>query len=114
MARQNLVSVDTPNKQIILITDGLPCNVSLKIHFCTLGPPTRSEKHNCEKEPGRGEGIVINMFLVPSWCKRKRTFGSSPVEQRGESFYSRPTTDLWYGIILTEKGKSWADNTIRT
>ncbi|MEM8680581.1 MAG: hypothetical protein AAGF97_14635, partial [Planctomycetota bacterium] len=71
MARQLLSLKDTSNRQIILITDGLPT-----AHFeCSwlylLYPPdptteqaTMREAHLCQRE-----SITINLFLVPSWSQ---------------------------------------------
>lgn len=71
LARQNLATVDTPNKQIILITDGLPTAHFEDSTLYMLYPPdprteqaTMREGNLCQKD-----GIVINMFLVPSWSQ---------------------------------------------
>ncbi len=71
LARQLLAGQATPNKQIICITDGLPT-----AHFdgnvlYMLYPPhpateaaTMREALMCQRD-----GIIINMFLVPSWSQ---------------------------------------------
>ncbi len=71
LARQNLATVDTPNKQIILITDGLPTAHFEKNELFMLYPPdpqteavTMREGQMCAQD-----GIVLNMFLVPSWSQ---------------------------------------------
>ncbi|MEM7474418.1 MAG: hypothetical protein AAF483_05440 [Planctomycetota bacterium] len=71
LARQNLANVDTPNKQIILITDGLPTAHFDDTMLYMLYPPdprteeaTMREGHLCQRD-----GIRINMFLVPSWSQ---------------------------------------------
>jgi uncharacterized protein with von Willebrand factor type A (vWA) domain len=71
LARQNLATVDTPNKQIILITDGLPTAHFEDSMLYMLYPPdpkteeaTLREGHLCQRD-----GVVINMFLVPSWSQ---------------------------------------------
>lgn len=71
MARQNLVSVDTPNKQIILITDGLPtAHFEDSLLYMLYPPDARTEKATLrEGALCQREGIVINMFLVPSWSQ---------------------------------------------
>lgn len=71
LARQNLASIDTPNRQVILITDGLPTAHFEDQWLYLLYPPdpmteaaTLREGQLCAKE-----GITINMFLVPSWSQ---------------------------------------------
>lgn len=71
LARQNLATVDTPNKQIILITDGLPTAHFEESTLFLLYPPdpqtemvTMREGALCHKD-----GITINLFLVPSWSQ---------------------------------------------
>jgi uncharacterized protein with von Willebrand factor type A (vWA) domain len=71
LARQNLISVDTPNKQIILITDGLPTAHFEESVLYMLYPPDPRTERATLREGGlcQREGIVINMFLVPSWSQ---------------------------------------------
>ena len=71
LARQFLQSQDTPNKQIILITDGLPTAHYQGTWLYMLYPPdplteaaTMREGMLCAKS-----GITINIFLVPSWSQ---------------------------------------------
>ncbi|TWT83944.1 hypothetical protein CA13_54180 [Planctomycetes bacterium CA13] len=71
LARQNLVNTDTPNRQIVLITDGLPTAHFDNEWLYMLYPPdpmteqaTMREAQLCQKE-----GITINIFLVPSWSQ---------------------------------------------
>ena len=71
LARQMLAAQDTPNRQIMLITDGLPTAHYEGEHLYLLYPPdplteqaTMREAQRCAKE-----GITINMFLVPSWSQ---------------------------------------------
>ena len=71
LARQFLVAQDTPNRQIILITDGLPTAHFEGNWLYMLYPPdpqteaaTMREGLLCHRE-----GITINMFLVPSWSQ---------------------------------------------
>ena len=71
MARQSLAAQDTPNRQIILITDGLPTAHFDGSWLYLLYPPdalteaaTMREGMLCQRE-----GITINMFLVPSWSQ---------------------------------------------
>ena len=70
-ARQLLAAQDTPNRQIILITDGLPTAHFQEERLFLLYPPhpltesaTMREGMLCHRE-----GITINMFLIPSWSQ---------------------------------------------
>ncbi|RCS41193.1 VWA domain-containing protein [Bremerella cremea] len=70
-ARLFLSSQDTPNRQIILITDGLPTAHFEGSELFLLYPPdprteaaTMREGKLCQQQ-----GITINMFLVPSWSQ---------------------------------------------
>ncbi len=71
MARQFLALQDTPNRQIVLITDGLPTAHFEGSLLHLMYPPhplteraTMREGALCQRE-----GITINMFLVPSWSQ---------------------------------------------
>ena len=71
MARTLLAGQDTPNRQIMLITDGLPTAHFEGEELFLLYPPdplteeaTMREAHRCARE-----GITINIFLVPSWSQ---------------------------------------------
>ncbi|HTN74299.1 MAG TPA: VWA domain-containing protein, partial [Pirellulaceae bacterium] len=71
LARRMLATQDTPNKQVILITDGLPTAHFEGSWLYMLYPPdprteemTMREAHAC-----RREGITMNLFLVPSWSQ---------------------------------------------
>jgi uncharacterized protein with von Willebrand factor type A (vWA) domain len=71
MSRQFLAAQDTPNRQIILITDGLPTAHFEGPHLHLIYPPhastekaTLTEGLRCQRE-----GITINIFLLPSWSQ---------------------------------------------
>ena len=71
MARHFLVNQNTPNRQVILITDGLPTAHFDASWLYLLYPPdllteqaTMREGLLCHRE-----GITINVFLVPSWSQ---------------------------------------------
>ena len=71
LARRLLSVQNTPNRQIILITDGLPTAHFDESQLYLLYPPhpvteqaTVREAQLCSRE-----GITINMFLVPSWSQ---------------------------------------------
>ncbi len=73
LARQFLALQDTPNRQVILITDGLPTAHFEGEMLYMLYPPdlrtetaTMREGHLCQRE-----GITINIFLLPSWSQSR-------------------------------------------
>jgi len=73
LARQMLASQDTPNRRVILITDGLPTAHFEGQYLYLLYPPdprteqsTMREGHLCKHE-----GITINIFLLPSWMQSR-------------------------------------------
>lgn len=69
VARQMLQVQDTPNRQIILITDGLPTAHFEGAWLYLLYPPhARTEQHTLrEGLMCREQGITINIFLLSSW-----------------------------------------------
>ena len=71
LARTLLSSQDTPNRQILLITDGLPTAHFEDSELFLLYPPhPRTEQQTLrEGQMCAREGITINMFLVPSWSQ---------------------------------------------
>ncbi|MEM7454681.1 MAG: VWA domain-containing protein [Planctomycetota bacterium] len=71
LARTMLAAQDTPNRQIVLITDGLPTAHFDDSQLYMLYPPhplteeaTMREGRMCARDD-----ITINMFLVPSWSQ---------------------------------------------
>lgn len=77
LARQQLGVQDTPNRQIVLITDGLPTAHCEGEHLYLLYPPdplteeaTMREARLCQRE-----GITINIFLLPSWSQTSEDIG---------------------------------------
>lgn len=82
LARRHLAGAETPNKQVILFTDGLPTahfengpgtgvKGGSEGHLYLLYPPhplteraTMREAAACARE-----GITINIFLLPSWSQ---------------------------------------------
>ena len=69
LARQFLAAQDTPNRQIILITDGLPTAHFEAQHIYLLYPPhPRTEAATMrEAQLAAREGITMNVFLLPNW-----------------------------------------------
>lgn len=71
MARQLLATQDTPNRQVILITDGLPTAHFEGSNLFLLYPPDPQTEEATMRE-GRlctRDGITINLFLLPSWSQ---------------------------------------------
>ncbi len=71
LARQMLAGQDTPNRQVILITDGLPTAHFEGKDLYLLYPPDRRTEEATLRE-GRlchQEGITINTFLLPTWSQ---------------------------------------------
>jgi uncharacterized protein with von Willebrand factor type A (vWA) domain len=69
LARQFLAAQDTPNRQIVVVTDGLPTAHFEGESLYLLYPPdprteeaTLREAHLCARE-----GMTINIFLLSSW-----------------------------------------------
>ncbi len=69
IARQLLAVQDTPNRQIILITDGLPTAHFEGEHLYLLYPPhSRTEEATMrEAQLAARAGVTINVFLLPNW-----------------------------------------------
>jgi uncharacterized protein with von Willebrand factor type A (vWA) domain len=71
LARQLLEAQDTPNRQIILITDGLP-TAHFEGHWLYLlyPPDPRTERRTLrEGLLCKQHGIVLNTFLLSSWSQ---------------------------------------------
>jgi len=71
LARRYLAVQDTPNRQVILITDGLPTAHLSDNWLYMLYPPDLLTEHATMREGMlcKQEGITINIFLVPSWSQ---------------------------------------------
>ncbi|HUN79946.1 MAG TPA: hypothetical protein VMV81_00385, partial [Phycisphaerae bacterium] len=71
LARQILQGQDTPNRQIILITDGLPTAHFEGKWLYLLYPPDRRTEHFTLREGMlcRSLGITINIFLLSNWAQ---------------------------------------------
>lgn len=71
LARRFLAAQDTPNRRIILITDGLP-TAHFEGHLLYLLYPPHRRTEEATLREGllcRREGIAINLFLLPSWSQ---------------------------------------------
>ncbi len=73
LARRFLAVQDTPNRQIILITDGLPTAHFEDHHLLLLYPPDdRTEEATLrEGRLAHREGITINIFLLSTWFQSR-------------------------------------------
>ena len=71
MARQFLARQDTPNRQVILITDGLPtAHFEGEILYLLYPPDPQTETATMrEGQLCSREGITINIFLLPNWSQ---------------------------------------------
>jgi len=71
LARRMLAAQDTPNKQIVLITDGLPtAHFEGETLYLLYPPDPRTESATLrEGLLCKREGITINLFLLPSWSQ---------------------------------------------
>lgn len=72
-ARQMLSVQDSPNRQVILITDGLP-TAHFEDHLLyLLYPPDPQTEHATMREGllCNQQGITINIFLLPSWSQSR-------------------------------------------
>jgi uncharacterized protein with von Willebrand factor type A (vWA) domain len=69
LARKFLSVQDTPNRQVILITDGLPtAHFENEILYLLYPPQPRTEKATLsEGQRCAREGITINIFLLSNW-----------------------------------------------
>lgn len=77
LSRQILSAQDTPNRQIILLTDGLPtAHFEGKELYLLYPPDPRTEDATMREAMLCGkEGITINIFLLPSWFQSSEDIG---------------------------------------
>ena len=71
LARRQLARADTPNKQVIVITDGLPTAHFEGSTLYLLYPPhPRTEEATIREAAAcRRDGIVVNVFLLSGWSQ---------------------------------------------
>lgn len=71
LSRQLLCAQDTPNRQVILITDGLPTAHFDGSWLYMIYPPHRLTEEATLREGlmCKREAITINIFLLPSWSQ---------------------------------------------
>jgi uncharacterized protein with von Willebrand factor type A (vWA) domain len=77
LSRQFLGAQDTPNKQVILLTDGLPTAHFEGAELYLLYPPDPRTEEATMREAMlcKREGITINIFLLPSWWQTSEDVG---------------------------------------
>lgn len=73
LSRRHLARQDTSNRQVIVITDGLPTAHFEGSEIYLLYPPHhRTEEATMrEAEACRREGIVVNIFLLSGWSQSR-------------------------------------------
>lgn len=97
-ARRFLTNQNTPNKQIILITDGLPtAHFEAEMLYLLYPPDARTEEATMrEGVQCKRDGIVINLFLLPSWSQSSEDvqFSHRLAEQTGGRVFFTAGRDL--------------------
>ncbi|MFM7107457.1 MAG: hypothetical protein ACKOZU_02450, partial [Planctomycetaceae bacterium] len=73
LSRQHLARQDTPNRQVILITDGLPTAHFEGTELYLLYPPHRRTEEATLREARacRRDGITVNVFLLAGWSQSR-------------------------------------------
>ncbi len=73
LARRFLTAQDTPNRQVILITDGLPTAHFEGQHLYLLYPPDPRTEQATMREgmAAHRDGITINIFLLSTWFQSR-------------------------------------------
>ncbi|MHB8969972.1 MAG: vWA domain-containing protein [Pirellulaceae bacterium] len=73
LARRFLAAQDTPNRQVILITDGLPTSHFEGQHLYLLYPPDSLTEQATMREGvlAQRDGITINIFLLSTWYQSR-------------------------------------------
>jgi uncharacterized protein with von Willebrand factor type A (vWA) domain len=73
VARRFLTNQDTPNRQVILITDGLPTAHFQDQFLYLLYPPDQQTEEATLREGKlcQRDRITINIFLLPSWSQSR-------------------------------------------
>src|SRR5439155_12849120 len=69
LSRKHLSAQDTPNRQVMLITDGLPtAHFEASVLYLLYPPDPRTEEATLrEAALCKREGITINIFLLSAW-----------------------------------------------
>jgi uncharacterized protein with von Willebrand factor type A (vWA) domain len=77
LARQMLAPQPTPNRQVMLITDGLPTAhfEGSMLYLLYPADPLTEQATMREAMLCKREGITINIFLLPSWSQTSEDIG---------------------------------------
>jgi uncharacterized protein with von Willebrand factor type A (vWA) domain len=98
LSRRVLAGADTPNRQIILITDGLPTAHFEEHELYLLYPPHPRTEEATMREARKCavDGITINVFLLPSWNQSHEDvqFAHRMVETSGGRVFFTAGRDL--------------------
>ncbi len=98
LARQMLSGQDTPNKQVILLTDGLPTAHFEGSELFMLYPPDpRTEQATLREAMAcKRDGITINIFLLPNWSQTSEdvAFARTIAEQTGGRVFFTAGNDV--------------------
>ncbi|MEN0019682.1 MAG: hypothetical protein AAF747_02235 [Planctomycetota bacterium] len=98
LSRQFLGAQDTPNRQVMLITDGLPTAHFEDESLYLLYPPDPLTEEATMREASlcAREGITINIFLIPSWNQSEEDvrFAHAVAEQTGGRVFFTAGKDL--------------------
>ncbi len=98
LARRNLSVQDTPNRQIVLITDGLPTAHFEDQHLYMLYPPDPQTEQATMREGMlcKQDGITINIFLLSSWSQTQEDiqFARRLAESTGGRVFFSAGSDL--------------------
>jgi uncharacterized protein with von Willebrand factor type A (vWA) domain len=98
LSRRVLGAQDTPNRQVILITDGLPtAHLEAERLFLLYPPDPRTEAATLrEARLCAREGITINVFLLPNWSQSSEDvqFAHRMVESTGGRVFFTGGRDL--------------------
>ena len=98
LSRRFLGAQDTPNRQIVLITDGLPTAHFEGSELYLLYPPHRRTEEATMREAMRcrQEGITINVFMLPTWSQSEEDvqFAHRMAEQTGGRVFFTAGGDL--------------------
>ncbi len=98
LSRQFLAARPTPNRQIMLITDGLPTAHFEGSQLFMLYPPDPRTERETMREAMRCKeaGITINTFLLPSWSQTEEDvqFAHRMAESTGGRVFFVAGSDL--------------------
>jgi uncharacterized protein with von Willebrand factor type A (vWA) domain len=98
IARRLLGAQETPNRQVILITDGLPTAHFDGPRLLLLYPPDPATEEATMREAMAcaREGITINIFLLPSWSQTSEdvAFAHTIAERTGGRVFFTGGADL--------------------